>query len=553
MTAGIRAGTTDAALQYNGVDVATFDANGLASTGLSYTPSGTGAVGRTVSSKLQESVSVKDFGAVGDGVTDDTAAIQAAITAARQVYFPTGTYKLTAVVRLKRDRILFGDGGSSGIVQHSDVSAFEMNETTDGALVRSIHIRDMGIAKNTLTATSGISGIKLTGTVNNVWGCKIQNVTVSNFHDGVNIARPILTEIDNCASVNNARHGFEITGSGTSTILKNTFARLNGGSGYSITGLFSYFKLDTTAADQNTEFGYYIGGTTTDFPSGFTFIGCGAEQNIKDNFKIENAENCGLVGCYSLDSSEHGFHFSGARGMSLVSCRSQNNALWGINTSTGTGGKLPNTINSIGTSLVGNTSGRISDLGVVADLMSPDTNSFDYARGVDAALGFAVNGTQVVGSDRKFQNLGFGSETFHWYKVSLTYADFAAAALTGDYTFPNSIPDGSYVVDCVFQLTAEFSGGGVTAATFAIGDAGSATYSNWLPATNVFTGAGTGYKATNVTDRGTRLYDATNKALRQPVFTGARQFKARITTTTANTNALTAGAVTVWVGFIKLP
>lgn len=55
---------------------------------------GSGAPVRTVQAKLRESVSVLDFGAVGDGVTDDTAAIQAAINASygKSLFFPKGTY-----------------------------------------------------------------------------------------------------------------------------------------------------------------------------------------------------------------------------------------------------------------------------------------------------------------------------------------------------------------------------------------------------------------------------------------------------------------------------
>ena len=66
---------------------------------LGYTASGTGAVtDRTVQDKLRETVSVKDFGAKGDGVTDDTAAIQAAFDTGKPVHFPLGTYVITSRV-----------------------------------------------------------------------------------------------------------------------------------------------------------------------------------------------------------------------------------------------------------------------------------------------------------------------------------------------------------------------------------------------------------------------------------------------------------------------
>lgn len=50
---------------------------------------------RDLANRATDSVSVKDFGAVGDGVVDDTAAIQAAHTASLSVHYPRGTYKVT--------------------------------------------------------------------------------------------------------------------------------------------------------------------------------------------------------------------------------------------------------------------------------------------------------------------------------------------------------------------------------------------------------------------------------------------------------------------------
>ena len=61
-------------------------------TAISYTASLAGATAQTVQTKLEQYVSVMDFGAVGDGVADDTAAIDAAITASDSVFFPLGTY-----------------------------------------------------------------------------------------------------------------------------------------------------------------------------------------------------------------------------------------------------------------------------------------------------------------------------------------------------------------------------------------------------------------------------------------------------------------------------
>lgn len=68
----------------------------IQATKLSFTQTGAGAVVRTVMDKLQERKTAKDQGAIGDGTTEDGAALALAFAAHQHIGFPTGTYKNAA-------------------------------------------------------------------------------------------------------------------------------------------------------------------------------------------------------------------------------------------------------------------------------------------------------------------------------------------------------------------------------------------------------------------------------------------------------------------------
>ena len=59
---------------------------------------GTGAVERRIAGKLADFVSVKDFGAVGDGIADDAPAFALALAANRALHIPPGLYRRAAPI-----------------------------------------------------------------------------------------------------------------------------------------------------------------------------------------------------------------------------------------------------------------------------------------------------------------------------------------------------------------------------------------------------------------------------------------------------------------------
>ena len=65
-------------------------------------------------------VSVKDFGAVGDGVHDDTQAIQAALDSGGCVYLPKGTYVISDTININIEKASLNGAGGDTVIKAAD-------------------------------------------------------------------------------------------------------------------------------------------------------------------------------------------------------------------------------------------------------------------------------------------------------------------------------------------------------------------------------------------------------------------------------------------------
>lgn len=73
-----------------------------------------------------ETVSVKDYGAKGDGVTDDTAAMAAAHATGNLVYYPRGVYKFSRLPTAISAGGIIGDGMTETILNSTDTGALDI-------------------------------------------------------------------------------------------------------------------------------------------------------------------------------------------------------------------------------------------------------------------------------------------------------------------------------------------------------------------------------------------------------------------------------------------
>ena len=148
-------------------------------------------VTQSLQSWLDQFATVRDFGAVGDGVADDTAAINRALNQLycrevnpeirRSLFFPAGVYRVTSAILIPPYAALYGEGNNSSIITMDSGVADFVARTADSLQNIGVNIGDAGATPPEYITIANLGFTHLDATedvflVQDATNCVFQNV-----------------------------------------------------------------------------------------------------------------------------------------------------------------------------------------------------------------------------------------------------------------------------------------------------------------------------------------------------------------------------------------
>jgi hypothetical protein len=197
------------------------------------------------------SVSVKWFGVKGDGVTDDTVAIQNALDNSTITYIPTGVYIISSTLNVNCS--LFGDGMSSSVFKATaDIDAVSIEDSLDFST-----FRNFGVYTEVSSTKSGI--VLGNDTHNN----QFENIYIVGFNYGLNkldtsnvwMTYFVNVRVGDCA----VGFRFDVTGAANHTTLSFKNCYVAGCStGFYLWNVYD-LSMEACGVDVGTQHGFYLG------------------------------------------------------------------------------------------------------------------------------------------------------------------------------------------------------------------------------------------------------------------------------------------------------